>query len=64
MDLDDATFQAHCQMDYLRNEIEGGATIRHVRGDVVTLDLPDGSEMDIYLQPIQSLLDGLRKMKG
>ena len=62
-DLDDDTFQAHCQIDYLRDYIEEGATIRHCRDDVVTLDLADGSETTINLRPIQHLLNVLRTMK-
>ena len=62
IDLEDDTFQAHCQIDYLQNYIEEGATIRHVRDDVVTLDLRDGSETTINLEPVQSLLDGLRRL--
>ena len=63
IDLDDDTFQAHCQIDCLRNHIEEGATIRHCRDDVVTLDLADGSETMINLRPIQHLLNVLRTMK-
>lgn len=63
-DLEDATFQAHCQIEYLRDHLEEGGRIRHVRDDVVTLDLHDGSETTIYLRPIQHLLDVLRSMKG
>ena len=62
-DLDDDTFQAHCQIDCLRNHIEEGGTIRHCRDDVVTLDLADGSETTINLRPIQHLLNVLRTMK-
>ena len=62
-DLDDDTFQAHCQIDYLRNHIEEGATIRHCRDDVVTLDLADNSYTEINLRPIQHLLNVLRTMK-
>ena len=62
IDLEDDIFQAHCLIDYLQNHIEEGATIRHVRDDLVTLDLRDGSETTINLEPVQSLLDGLRKL--
>ncbi len=62
IDLEDDTFQAHCQLDCLRNHIEDGATIRHVRDDVVTLDLRDGSETTINIEPIQLLLNGLRSL--
>lgn len=62
IDIEDDTFQAHCQLDYLRDHIEDGATIRHVRDDVVTLDLRDGSETTVNLEPIQSLLNGLRRL--
>ena len=34
IDLENDTFQAHCQIDYLQTYIEEGATIRHVRDDV------------------------------
>lgn len=49
--LEDDIFQAHCALDYLRDYIEGGATIRHVRDDVVTLDLSDDSEATINIAP-------------
>ncbi len=62
IDLEDDIFQAHCQIDYLRDHIEEGGRIRHVRDDLVTLDLSDGSETTINLRPIQSLLNGLRTM--
>ena len=62
-DLQDDIFQAHCQIDYLNNYFEEGATIRHCRDDVVTLDLEDGSETHIYLRPIQHLLNVLRTME-
>jgi hypothetical protein len=61
-DLDDDIFQAHCQLDYLHDYFEHGARIRHVRDDVVTLDLSDGSETTINLRPVQRLLDTLRGM--
>lgn len=63
IDLQDDTFQAHCAMDMLNNHLDDGATIRHVRDDVVTLDLPDGSETTINLEPIQALLNGLRLLR-
>lgn len=63
IDLQDDTFQAHCALDYLQNHIEDGGTIRHVRDDVVTMDLPDGSETTINLEPVQSLLNALRGLK-
>ena len=62
INLEDDIFQAHCQLDYLQTHIEEGATICHVRDDLVTLDLRDGSETTIDLAPVQSLLDGLRKL--
>jgi hypothetical protein len=62
IDIENDIFQAHCAVDYLQNHIEEGATIRHVRDDVVTLDLSDGSETEINLEPIQSLLNGLRRL--
>jgi len=63
IDIEDDIFQAHCALDILRDHIEDGAVIRHVREDVVTLDLYDGSESDINLGPIQHLVDGLRGLK-
>ena len=62
IDIEDDTFQAHCALDYLMNHLDEGGTIRHVRDDLVTMDLPDGSETTINLEPIQSLLDGLRRL--
>lgn len=56
-------FQAHCQIDYLHNEIEDGATIEGCDGDAVTLVLADGSEMSIHLGPISDLLDALRCLR-
>ena len=61
-DLEDDIFQAHCQIDYLNHYFEEGATIRHCRDDVVTLDLADGSKDTINLRPIQHLLNVLRVM--
>lgn len=62
MDLEDDIFQAHCALDILKDHIEDGAAIRHVRDDVVTLDLPDGSETEINMAPVQRLLSALRTM--
>lgn len=62
LDLEDDVFQAHCQIDYLRDHLEQGGTIRHVRDDLVTLDLPGGSYTEINLRPMQHLLDELRKL--
>lgn len=55
-------FQAHCALDYLQDCIEDGATIRHVRDDVVTLDLSDDSETTINIAPVQHLISALRSM--
>ena len=63
LDLDDAIFQAQCQIDNLRYFFEDGGRIRHVRDDQVTLDLADDSETEVNLQPIQRLLNALREMK-
>ena len=63
IDLEEDTFQAHCALDCLLNHIEDGGAIRHVRDNVVTMDLPDGSETTINLDPIQSLLNALRGLK-
>jgi hypothetical protein len=63
IDLQDDRFQAHCALDYLQSHLEEGGTIRHVRDDLVTIDLPDGSETTINLDPVQSLLTALRGMK-
>ena len=63
IDLEEDTFQAHCALECLQNYIEDGGTIRHVRDDVVTMDLPDGSETTINLDPVQSLLNALRGLK-
>ena len=62
LDLEDDTFQAHCQIDYLRDHLESGGTIRHVRDDIVTIDLPGNSFTEINLRPIQHLLNELRKL--
>lgn len=62
IDLEDDIFQAHCALDTLKDYIEDGATIRHVRDDVVTLDLSDDSETTINLDPVQHLLSALRSM--
>ena len=62
IDLEDDTFQAHCQLDCLWDYIEDGATIRHVRDDVVTMDLRDGSETTVNIAPIQFLLNSLRSL--
>ena len=62
IDLENDTFQAHCALDFLQYIIKDGATIRHVRDDVVTLDLPDGCETEINLEPVQSLLNALRRL--
>ena len=62
-DLEDDIFQAHCAIDYLQNYFEEGATIRHVKDEVVTMDLSDGSETDINLRPIKRLLAALEGMK-
>ena len=56
IDLEDDTFQAHCQLDCLRNHIEDGATIRHVRDDVVTLDLRDGTEFAAVAHRVREAL--------
>ena len=64
IDLEDDIFQAHCQIDHLRDHIEDGGTIRYVRDDVVTIDLPDGTYTEVNLLPIQSLLSELRKMRA
>lgn len=64
MDLEDDIFQAHCALDILKDHIEDGAAIRHVRDDVVTLDLPDDSETEINMAPVQRLLSALRTMSN
>lgn len=63
IDLQDDTFQAHCALDYLQCHLEDGGTIRHVRDDVITMDLSDGSETEINIAPVQFLLNALRGMK-
>lgn len=63
-DLEDDIFQAHCQIDYLRDHIENGGTISRVRDDIVTIDLPDNTYTEVNLRPIQFLLGELRKMGG
>lgn len=62
IDLEDDVFQAECQISYLRRNLEDGGTIDHVRDDVVTMLLSDGSETTINLRPIQHLLSGLRSL--
>ena len=64
MDLEDDIFQAHCALDILKDHIEDGAAIRHVRDDVVTLDLSDDSETEINMAPVQRLLSALRTMSN
>jgi len=64
INLEDDIFQAHCALDTLKDHIEDGATIRHVRDDVVTLDLADDSETTINLDPVQHLLSALRSMSN
>ena len=64
MDLEDDIFQAHCALDILKDHIEDGAAIRHVRDDVVTLDLPDDSETEINMAPVQRLLSALRTLSN
>ena len=63
-DPEDDIFQAHCQLDYLRDHIERGGTIRHVRDDIVTIDLPNDTFTQVYLRPIQHLLTELRKLSS
>jgi hypothetical protein len=62
-DLEDAIFQAHCQLDYLQNQVEEGAVIESVRDDVVTLVDSCDFELIVNLEPVQRLLDNLRAMK-
>lgn len=63
IDLENDLFQAQCAVNYLHDYVfEEGATIRHVRDDVVTLDLADGTETTVNLEPVQTLLDGLRRL--
>lgn len=62
IDLENDVFQAECQISYLQGHLEDGGTIDHVRDDVVTMTLSDGSEATINLRPIQHLLDGLRSL--
>lgn len=62
LDMEDDVFQAHCQIDFLRDHLEQGGTIRHVRDDLVTLDLPDNSYTEVNLRPVQHLLTELRKL--
>lgn len=62
IDLEDDIFQAHCQIDNLANLFDEGATIRHCRDDVVTLDLQDDSYTEVNLHPVQHLLNVLRGM--
>lgn len=64
IDLEDDIFQAHCQIDYLRDHIENGGTIQHVRDDIVTINLPGNSFTEVNLRPIQHLLAELRKMSS
>lgn len=61
-DMQDDIFQAHCQITYLQDAIEEGAKVAKVEGDVVTLDLPDGSYTEINLRPVQHLLTELRAL--
>lgn len=63
-DLEDGIFQAHCQIDYLRDHIENGGTIQHVRNDIVKINLPGNSFTEISLRPIHHLLAELRKMSN
>lgn len=62
IDLEDDIFQAHCQIDYLRDYIEDGGTIQHVRDDIVTINLPGNRFTEVNLRPIQHLLAELRKL--
>ena len=62
IDLEDDIFQAHCQIDYLRDHIENGGKIDAVQDDIVRIDLPDDTFTEINLRPIQHLLNELRKM--
>lgn len=62
LDLEDDIFQAHCQMDYLRDHIENGGTIQRVCGDIVSIDLPGDCFTEVNLRPIQHLLTELRKL--
>ena len=64
IDLEDDIFQAHCQIDYLRDHIESGGTIQHVRDDIVTINLPGNSFTEVNLRPIQRLLAELRKLSS
>lgn len=64
LDLEDDIFQAHCQIDYLRDHIENGGTIQHVRDDIVTINLPGDTFTEINLRPIQHLLTELRKLSS
>lgn len=61
-DLEDDVFLALCQIEYLRDGIEEGGRIEKVKDDAVTFINADGSESTFYLQPVQDLLDALRKM--
>lgn len=62
INLEDDIFQAHCQIDYLRDHIENGGRIDVVRDDIVRIDLPGDTFTEINLRPIQHLLNELRKM--
>jgi hypothetical protein len=62
-DLEDAIFQAHCQLDILQDVVEDGAVIESVKDNVVTLVDDRDCEMTVNLEPVQRLLDNLRAMK-
>lgn len=62
IDLEDDIFQAQCQIEYLRDHLDDGGTIRHVLDDIVTIDLPENRFTQVNLRPIQHLLTALRSM--
>jgi hypothetical protein len=63
-DYEDMIFQAQCQIDYLADHFENGGTLQSCRDDLVLMHLGDESETTINLEPIQRLLDALRRLPG
>jgi hypothetical protein len=61
--MQDIIFQALSQIEDLSNAIDEGGRIDHCRDDTVTLILENGSEMNVYLGPVQELLDAIWGMR-
>jgi hypothetical protein len=63
--MDDAIFQAKCQIEYLESGLEYGGRIVAYDPATMTIYLHDesGSEQTIYMEPVAELLARVAKMK-